>query len=126
MILLLDEMHIKEDLVYSKHSGEFVGFANLGNVNQQLLDFEKLLDQSTTPQPLAKSMLVIMVRRLFTKLQFPYAQFPCANLTGDLLFEPCWNALYRIEYVGLKVTILIVVAVFRPMQYYYAGTCSNI
>lgn len=30
VIVILDEMHIKEDLVYEKHSGEFIGFANLG------------------------------------------------------------------------------------------------
>ena len=30
VILLLDEMHIKEDLVFDKHTGELVGFVNLG------------------------------------------------------------------------------------------------
>lgn len=30
VIVILDEMHIKEDLVHEKHSGEFIGFANLG------------------------------------------------------------------------------------------------
>ena len=59
--------------------------------------------QNTTVEPLASSMLVIMVRGLFTKLQFPYAQFPCASVSGDLLFDPFWEAVSRIERLGLKV-----------------------
>lgn len=31
---------------------------------------------------LAHSMLVIMVRGLFSRLEFPYAQFPCTDLSG--------------------------------------------
>ena len=42
VILLIDEMHVSEDLVYDKHTGELVGFANLGDVNQHLLAFEGL------------------------------------------------------------------------------------
>ncbi len=30
VILLLDEMYIREDQVYNKHSGELIGFTNLG------------------------------------------------------------------------------------------------
>ena len=30
VLLLLDEMHIKEDLVFDKHSGELIGFVDLG------------------------------------------------------------------------------------------------
>ena len=36
MILLLDEMHIREDLVFDKHTGAMVGFANLGDINERL------------------------------------------------------------------------------------------
>ena len=40
VILLLDEMHIKEDLVYNKHTGQMIGFTNLGEMNNHLLAFE--------------------------------------------------------------------------------------
>ncbi len=38
---------------------------------------------------------------VFNKLQFPYAQFPCVDLSGDLLYEPFWEAC------GFKVSSLI-------------------
>ena len=40
VIIVADEMHIKEDLVYDKFTGELVGFCNLGEINQQLHQLE--------------------------------------------------------------------------------------
>ena len=31
--LIMDEVHIKDDLVYDNHSGTLVGFVNLGDTN---------------------------------------------------------------------------------------------
>ena len=41
IVMVMDEMHIKEDLVYDKHSGELVGFVNLGETNSHLIQFER-------------------------------------------------------------------------------------
>ena len=116
MLLILDVMHIREDLVYDKHiqedlvydkhSEELVGFVNLGHINQHLVVFEQSISgaQQADP-PLASTMTVFMVRGLFTELQFAYAQFPCGSITGDLLFGPLWEAVYRLERRGFKVSI---------------------
>ena len=48
-------------------------------------------------------MFVFLVRGLFTTLQFPYAQFPTSSLGADLLFEPFWEAVKRLERCDLKV-----------------------
>ena len=87
----MEEMHIKEDLVYNKHTGALVGFVNLGDINSPLSGEEHVTE------PLAKSMLTTMVRGLFTKLQFPYAQFPCKTISGDLMYDPFWEAVCRVE-----------------------------
>ena len=76
VVLVMDEMHIREDLVYNKHSGELIGLMNLGDINSHLLRFARSLsDEDQQMEPLAKTMFTIMVRGLFTRLQFPYAQF---------------------------------------------------
>ena len=41
--LIIDEVHIKEDLVYDKHEGCLIGFVDLGSINNQLLEFEAVL-----------------------------------------------------------------------------------
>ena len=48
-------------------------------------------------------MLVFMVRGLFSKLQFAYVQFPAHDLSGELLYEPFWETVGRLENCGLKV-----------------------
>ena len=81
-----------------------MGFINLGKTNDHLLKFERSLEEGgPTLQPLANSMMVFMVRGLFTRLQFPYAQFSCASVSGDLLYDPFWEAVCRLERLGFKV-----------------------
>ena len=101
----MDEMYIREGQVYSKHTGELVGFVDLGDVNNHLLAFEKAVKGEKELLPsLAKTMMVFMVRRLFTPLRFPYAQFPCTKLAGGLLFHPFWKAVYCLERMTFKVS----------------------
>ena len=46
IVLVMDEIHIKEELVYDKHLGTLVGFINLGETNNHLLQFEDTLSKS--------------------------------------------------------------------------------
>lgn len=48
--LVFDEMKIKEDLVYDKHSGQLIGFMNIGSMNDQLLQLEQACKQES-PKP---------------------------------------------------------------------------
>ena len=83
--LLFDEVRIKEQLVYDKHNCEIIGFVNLGDVNNELLEMERA-EKGDMQQCMAKNMLVFMVRGLFLKLEFPYAQFPCSSLSGEVMY----------------------------------------
>ena len=66
--VIMDEMHIREGLVYNKHSGALIGFTDLGNVNNLLLEFERSLALDAPTRNLSKTMLVFMVRGLFIRL----------------------------------------------------------
>lgn len=87
----------------SEHTGALIGFANLGDINHHLQQFEQSLQGDNIAEQLAKSMLVLMVRGLFTKLQFPYAQFPCVTLVGHHIFNLFWEAVHQLERCTLKV-----------------------
>jgi len=104
--LLLNDVHIKEDLVYDKHSGSFDWFCQHGWY--QLTAFEKSLsnENAETKPSVASTMLVIMVRGLVSNLNFPYAQFPCGTWSGDLLVDPVWEAISRLERQGIRVLAL--------------------
>lgn len=38
--LVFDEVKVKEDLVYNKHSGELIGFIDITDINQHLSSLE--------------------------------------------------------------------------------------
>ena len=76
----------------------------MGDVNTHLQAFEQSLSGERRPiGTLASTMLVLMVRRLFTQLQYPYAQFPCNSLSSDEMFDPLWEAVAWLERLGFKV-----------------------
>lgn len=62
IILLLDEMYIREDLVYVKSTGKLIGFTVMGDINDHLLAFEKSFDdEQSGEEEVAKTMMAFMV-----------------------------------------------------------------
>ena len=104
VFLLIDEIYLKEGLVYSKSTGSLIGFSDLGGIPQQLDDLErKLASDTPSSRPLAKTMMVIMVREVFGDIKFPYAQFPMSDGTADDLFPLVWQAIDRLECASIHV-----------------------
>ena len=103
VVLLMDEVHIKNDLVYDKNEGCLIGFVDLGSTNNRLLELENALSGGKIQPKLAVTMLVLMVRGLFCKLNYPYAQFACKTISGDLMVDPVWEAVSRLEMLGFCV-----------------------
>ena len=101
VILLLDKIDIKHNLIFDKHSGELIGFTNLGEINSHLLALEQSLSESVSSAP---TVMTFTVRGLFSHLQFAYAYFPCHNVTGDLLYDPFWEAVFRLKRSGFMVS----------------------
>ena len=81
------------------------------HVNDHLLTFERSIDDSPEDDvhvdTLAKTIMVFMVRGIFTKLRFPYAQFPCTSGTSDLLYHHFWMAVLRLERMEFKVCTVL-------------------
>ena len=108
-VLLFDEMYIKQDLVFEKSTGSLFGFTDLGDISNQLDEFlQSFKDHSESlSRPLAKAILVFMVKGLFNNVSLPYAQFPVLSVKGGDIFPLLWKAigrLERIEYVVLGKT----------------------
>ena len=80
VILLIDEMYVKEGLVYSKTTGALIGFIDLGDINNHLHQ-----SAPSERRPIAKTV-VVMVRGVFSKLEFPNAVFPSVSLSGSDLY----------------------------------------
>ncbi len=87
--------------------GFLIGYTELGDINTHLVTFQHSIEAGVSEESLANSMLVLLVRGLFSQLKFPYAQFPCVSLSGHQMIEPFWNAVCRLERCGFKVLGLI-------------------
>ena len=104
--IVFDEMKIKENLVYDKYTGSVVGFTNLGEINDDLLALERECKDDQEHPPVANHILVLMVRGIFFKLEFPYAHFGTVGITADQLFPIVWDGIRQVEGVGLKVIFI--------------------
>lgn len=102
--VVLDEMYVREGLVFQKSSGALIGYSDLGEINNMLNDAER---QYKNPdehrRPLAKVMLVFMIRGLFNKMKFAYAQFPAASTKGAELFPLFRAVLHCLTRLGICV-----------------------
>ena len=68
-------IRIKENLVFDNHSGSLTGFTDLGDVCKLLAEYKQLQNGDGSRnfcRPVAKCMVVFMVRGLFTNLKFAY------------------------------------------------------
>ena len=100
--LSFDEMKIRQDLVFDKHSCK-VGFANLDSVSNELKQLASTSSNLKVPKSIATSMLVFMIRGIFTSFKFPYAHFLAADVVAENLFSTVWEIIRNIESIGLKV-----------------------
>ena len=71
--VIIDEMYIKEGLVFDKHTGSLTGFTDLGDVCNLLAEYEQQQSgggSTTFHHPVAKCMIVFMVRGLIPFHQY--------------------------------------------------------
>ena len=100
---MFDEVKVKESIVYDTHSCQILGFVDVGDINNQLLQFERSLeDTNDLKEMVAKQMLVFMVRGIFASVDFPYAQYTTRGIFGDQLY-PVWEVVKHLECAGLQI-----------------------
>ena len=123
-VILIDEMYIKQRLVFERSLGALFGFTDLGEVNNQLDDFETMLkrDATSLQRPLAKTMAVFMFKGLFTNIALPYAQFAASSITGADIFPFLWRVLERLTRIGCQV---LAVTAEEEVQTEDYSSCTN-
>jgi len=95
-VVLVDEMYIKQGVVFEKSTGALVGFTDIGEVTNQLDDFEAMMKKSLQ-RPLPKTMMVFMFKGLFTNIAMPYAHFAASLLTGADHFPSAMEGCAKID-----------------------------
>ena len=104
VILLIDEIKVRERLVYDKYDNRVVGFVELDDIEHALSQLKEQ-NESYMP-PVATHLLTLMVRGFFTSLKFPYTHFPTADVTGNQIVPVVWEAIECLERRKFKVVAI--------------------
>ena len=78
-------MKIKSGLVCSKSSGRVIGFTELGDMNDELNEFERRMTDNK-PKELVTYVLCFIVRGLVKRLCFPVGYFSSRGFDSAQLF----------------------------------------
>ena len=98
VVLLHDEISIKEDLVYDRVTGELVGFVNPSGSNGTTGEESRL----------ATHALIFMAVGVTSNIKMSLGYFPTVTATSDQIMPWFWQAVGLLETVcNLKVYILL-------------------
>ena len=105
-VLIFDEMSIKSGIVYDKHSGKLVGYTELGNINNELDNFERNMNFENE-KSLATNVLCLMTRGLFKHISYPIAYFTTCHISSSQLFPLMWEAVRVMKMAGFTIRAFI-------------------
>ena len=88
--------------VFRKHTGELVGFANLGEANEDLEILIGTHDSSTSKT--LPEVVVFMVRHISKpSMSFPVAMYSSASVSGAKLYPVVFEVVEALELHGFSV-----------------------
>ena len=90
VVLLFDEMKIKSNLVFDKHTDKLIGFLDLGDPQ---VNFNTLPEEDK----LATHVLVFFLRGISTNLKYSFAYFATDGVTSTQLLPIFWEAVAILE-----------------------------
>ena len=86
IVILMDEMKIQENLVWDKHTGELIGFVNLGDIDLNYAALQKV-------DKVASHVLVFLIRSIVNPLKFSLANFATSGATSFQMYPLFWKAV---------------------------------
>ena len=105
VVLIWDEMRVKEDLFFDKRSCELVRFTDIGDVNNCLNKVEQQClnkNVSHSNHSVATHMLLFMIRGLLSNFEYPYVHFATRGITADALYPIVWEAVQHLRVLWFQ------------------------
>ena len=91
IVLLFDEMKIRSNLVFNKHTEKLIGFLDLGDPQ---INYNMLEDESK----LATYVLCFYLRGIATNLKYSFAHFATSGATATQMFPLFWEAFSHLQF----------------------------
>ena len=100
-------MKIKSGLVYSKSSGTIIAFTELGDINEELNEFDRAINGANQEKKLASHVLRVMARGSFKHINYPLGYFSLCGSDSTQFFAVLWHATGILEMAGFKVDAMV-------------------
>ena len=98
IVLLLDEMKIKDQLVLDKSSGSIIGYMEMGEINAEIRHLED------NKKNVATHTLVMMAQSCMKKVTVPVATFAsCGGASASELYFVVWEVVGKLELFDIHV-----------------------
>ena len=101
--LCFDEMKVKSGLVYNKSTGQFVGFTDMGDINQEVDLFQRSMAEEMEEREIATHVVLFMARGICSRLHYSLGHFATNGFDSHQLFPIAWEAVKILEAIGLRV-----------------------
>ena len=85
-------MKIQEDLVWDKHSGELIGFVDLGDIYTNYATLKSV-------EKLASHVLVFLVKSIVNPLSYSFSKFATNGVTAFQIMLIFWKAVCYLEKI---------------------------
>ena len=90
MMILFDEMKIQQSLVWSKHTGDLIGFADLGDEKLSYATLQEI-------NAIASHVLVFLLQSVVNPFKFSLANFATKNAIASQILPWLWKAVATCE-----------------------------
>lgn len=108
-VLMADEMHISQNLVFEKSTGKMIGYTKLDELDKEIDSMNQFLDnpEKEREEKQAKKILVYMVKGISVGIKEVIATFPTDTPTVQQLYKWTWEVIGALERSGVPIIAFI-------------------
>ena len=102
------------------------GFTELGDINEELNEFERNLQNSSTKsKELSTYVICFMARGLMKQFSHPVGYFSSWGFTSDQLFPVTCRAIRILEAIGLEAVAVVCNGATPNRRFFRIDTIEN-
>jgi len=108
-VLMCDEIHISKNLVYKKDTGKIVGYVNISDVDAELEELQKYLEDPTETKteskkkPVASKALTFLIKGVSNGIKEAVASYAVDVLTKEQFYRWSWEVITKLERAGIAI-----------------------
>ena len=105
--------------MYSKSSWSNIVFTKLGDINEELNEFDRAINGVNQEKKLAPHVLCVMARGLLRHINYLLGYFSSCGFDSAQLFPVLWHATGILEMTGFKFDAMVSDGVSPNQRFYW-------